>query len=161
MSVVIHWAKPRDSNGNLCCYDGMLMSDYRCLVTQTLATCNSCIISLCNGLPHFLRQAITWTNDGILTIRIRRTNIEIWIKISIENIVFIVSDNCSCFNALKALSNACYQFRFSKPSRWQIFFGPTLAPRWPNVDPVGSTLGQRGPNVPCYLGSCTKLDICH
>ena len=26
-----------------------------------------------------------------------------------------------------------------------------LAPRWPNVDPVGSPLGQRGPNVPCYL----------
>ena len=24
--------------------------------------------------------------------------------------------------------------------------------RWPNVDPVGSTLGQRGPNVPCYMG---------
>ena len=29
----------------------------------------------------------------------------------------------------------------------------SLVPRWPNVDPVGSTLGQRGPNVPCYLGS--------
>ena len=29
----------------------------------------------------------------------------------------------------------------------------SLAPRWPNVDPVGSTLGQHGPNVPCYLGS--------
>ena len=28
----------------------------------------------------------------------------------------------------------------------------SLAPCWPNVDPVGSTLGQRGPNVPCYWG---------
>ena len=36
----------------------------------------------------------------------------------------------------------------SKPPRQQI----TLAPRWPNVDPVGSTLDQRGLNVPCYLG---------
>ena len=27
----------------------------------------------------------------------------------------------------------------------------SLAPRWPDVDPVGSTLDQRGPNVPCYL----------
>ena len=27
-----------------------------------------------------------------------------------------------------------------------------LTPRWPNVDPVGSTLGQLGPNMPCYLG---------
>ena len=27
----------------------------------------------------------------------------------------------------------------------------SLAPRWANVDPVGSTLGQRGPNVSCYL----------
>ena len=26
-----------------------------------------------------------------------------------------------------------------------------LAPSCPNVDPVSSTLGQRGPNVPCYL----------
>ena len=29
----------------------------------------------------------------------------------------------------------------------------SLAQRWPNVDPVGSTLSQRGPSVPCYLGS--------
>ena len=28
----------------------------------------------------------------------------------------------------------------------------SLAPRWPNVDPIGSTLGQPGPNVTCYLG---------
>ena len=28
----------------------------------------------------------------------------------------------------------------------------SLAPYWLNVDHVGSTLGQRGPNVPCYLG---------
>ena len=27
----------------------------------------------------------------------------------------------------------------------------SLAPRWPNVDPVGYTLGQRGLNVLCYL----------
>ena len=27
----------------------------------------------------------------------------------------------------------------------------SLVPRWPNVDPVGSTLDQRGPKVPCYL----------
>ena len=27
----------------------------------------------------------------------------------------------------------------------------SLAPRGPNVDPVGSTLSQRGPNVHCYL----------
>ena len=32
-----------------------------------------------------------------------------------------------------------------------------LAARWPNVDPVGSTLGQRGPNVPCYLGIFSRL----
>ena len=28
-----------------------------------------------------------------------------------------------------------------------------LTQRWPNVDPVGSTLAQRGPNVPCSLGT--------
>ena len=28
----------------------------------------------------------------------------------------------------------------------------SLAPCWPNEDPVGSTLGQCGRNVPCYLG---------
>ena len=28
----------------------------------------------------------------------------------------------------------------------------SLAPRWPNVDPVGSTLGQLRPNMAYYLG---------
>ena len=29
---------------------------------------------------------------------------------------------------------------------------PRQQTSWPNVDPVGSTLGQRGPGVSCYLG---------
>ena len=28
----------------------------------------------------------------------------------------------------------------------------SLAPCWPNVDPIGPTLAQHGPNMPCYLG---------
>ena len=33
----------------------------------------------------------------------------------------------------------------------------SLTPRWPNVDPVDSTLGQRGNNVPFDLGKYTSL----
>ena len=37
----------------------------------------------------------------------------------------------------------------------------SLAQRWPNVDSIGSTLGQRGPNVPCYLGRLTNDNPVH
>ena len=37
----------------------------------------------------------------------------------------------------------------------------SLAIRWPNVDPLDSTLGpQRGPNVPCYMG-LIFFALCH
>ena len=35
----------------------------------------------------------------------------------------------------------------------------SLVPCWSNVDPVSSMLGQRGPNVPCYLGIYASLDL--
>ena len=34
-----------------------------------------------------------------------------------------------------------------------------LAQSWPNADPVSSTLAQRGPNVPCYLGCHVRLTL--
>ena len=73
-------------------------------------------------------------------------------------ILFIIGDSWyrmsyQCYSVTGMVFFRCYGLC---PPIQQINKGPQqqilLAPCWPNVDPVGSTLCQRRPNVPCYLG---------
>ena len=104
----------------------------------------SCILCLCYVVyrclnlvhEHSLIHKAT-TNKKLQDSRIVRRDI----LLSTMYIVLIYGKSACSIYVVNELNNS-----------------PESKLRWPHVDPVGSALGQRGPNVPCYLERACHRD---